>query len=60
VFQNARLTRSAADAIARKHLDVMEHRCVPCNDGGLSLGQALQAIRVVRANGMNEGNAACV
>ena len=49
VFQNALLTRYAAHALEAADLEVLEHRCVPCNDGGLSLGQALQAMRMVQS-----------
>ena len=49
VFQNALLARQTADRLCAERLDVLEHRSVPCNDGGLSLGQALLAIRKVRS-----------
>ena len=54
VFQNALLARQAADRLRAERLDVMEHRSVPCNDGGLSLGQALLAIRQVRSGTLEE------
>jgi hydrogenase maturation protein HypF len=41
VFQNALLTRLAVDALRRAGGDVLLHERVPCNDGGLSLGQAV-------------------
>lgn len=59
VFQNARLSRHAAQSLASEGLDVLEHRKVPCNDGGLSLGQALMAVRSVRANAVTEDRIAC-
>ena len=59
VFQNARLSRHAAQYLAAEGLDVLEHRHVPCNDGGLSLGQALMAVRSVRANAVTEDHIAC-
>lgn len=59
VFQNARLSRHAAQNLAAEGLDVLEHRHVPCNDGGLSLGQALMAVRSVRANAVTEDHIAC-
>lgn len=40
VFQNALLTERAADALVRRGFQVLLHEQVPCNDGGLSLGQA--------------------
>jgi hydrogenase maturation protein HypF len=48
VFQNAKLAPAAAAALAARSLDVLEHRRVPCNDGGLSLGQALFGVRLLR------------
>ena len=59
VFQNARLSRHAAQSLAADGLEVLEHRHVPCNDGGLSLGQALMAMRAVRANTFKEDHIAC-
>ncbi len=58
VFQNALLSRRAADALKAENLDVLEHRRVPCNDGGLSLGQALLAIRL-QHRGDGESHTAC-
>ncbi|MEO6526646.1 MAG: carbamoyltransferase HypF [Gemmatimonadaceae bacterium] len=43
VFMNAMLLELAADALARARFTVVAHRTVPCNDGGLSLGQAYVA-----------------
>ncbi|MEO7238057.1 MAG: carbamoyltransferase HypF [Gemmatimonadales bacterium] len=40
VFQNDLLTERAADALVRRGFQVLLHEQVPCNDGGLSLGQA--------------------
>lgn len=48
VFQNARLTSLALDALRTSGLNVLTHSRVPCNDGGLSLGQALVAARILR------------
>ena len=59
VFQNARLSRHAAQSLEAEGLDVLEHRHVPCNDGGLSLGQALMAMRSVRVNVLTEDHIAC-
>ena len=50
VFQNALLRHHAARALDAAQLTVLEHRVVPCNDGGLSLGQALFALRSAAAN----------
>ncbi|MBA3885831.1 MAG: carbamoyltransferase HypF [Acidobacteria bacterium] len=60
VFQNTRLTAAAAAALAARGLDVLLHRRVPCNDGGLSLGQAVFAARVIRRGASGEGRAPCV
>ena len=54
VFQNALLARQAAARLRAARLDVLEHRSVPCNDGGLSLGQALLAIRKIRSGTLEE------
>jgi hydrogenase maturation protein HypF len=43
VFQNALLSARAADALERRGFTVLLHRLVPCNDGGLALGQAYVA-----------------
>ncbi|MBM4463825.1 MAG: carbamoyltransferase HypF [Chloroflexi bacterium] len=43
VFQNRLLSRLAADALRKEGFQVITHRLVPCNDGGISLGQAVIA-----------------
>jgi len=48
VFQNALLTESAALALGRRGFDVLLHRQVPSNDGGLALGQAYVAAFALR------------
>lgn len=40
VFQNVLLTTLSAAGLQAAGFDVFQHRIVPCNDGGLSLGQA--------------------
>ncbi|HEY5142262.1 MAG TPA: Sua5/YciO/YrdC/YwlC family protein, partial [Solirubrobacteraceae bacterium] len=45
VFQNALLARRCRAALEARGLDVLEHRIVPTNDGGLALGQAVIAGR---------------
>jgi hydrogenase maturation protein HypF len=40
VFQNRLLFRLAVDGLREEGLEVLTHRLVPCNDGGISLGQA--------------------
>jgi hydrogenase maturation protein HypF len=43
VFQNRLLTRKARALVESAGLRVYTHRQVPCNDGGISLGQAVIA-----------------
>ncbi|MBA7693789.1 Carbamoyltransferase HypF [subsurface metagenome] len=43
VFQNRLLLRLTAAALERAGLEVLTHRNVPANDGGISLGQAVIA-----------------
>ena len=45
VFQNGRLLASAIDALETAGFEVYSHRQIPCNDGGLALGQAAVAAR---------------
>ena len=43
VLQNRLLTHLASAALESKGLEVFSHHRVPCNDGGVSLGQAVVA-----------------
>ena len=43
VFQNRRLLKLATAALKREGFEVLNHRLVPANDGGISLGQAVVA-----------------
>ncbi|MEJ7583910.1 MAG: carbamoyltransferase HypF [Acidimicrobiales bacterium] len=43
VFQNVRLSDTIAGALASRGLQVLVHRCVPPNDGGICIGQAAVA-----------------
>lgn len=53
VFQNALLATRAVGALERAGFHVFTHRLVPCNDGGLSLGQAY-TVALSRAGGQFE------
>lgn len=50
VFQNLLLTGMVVDMLEDRGLEVLLHRRVPCNDGGISLGQA-----VIAAGGLSCG-----
>jgi hydrogenase maturation protein HypF len=43
VFQNRLLLRLTARGLEKEGFKVLTHRLVPCNDGGISLGQAVVA-----------------
>lgn len=43
VFQNRLLLELATTALQREGFSVITHHLVPCNDGGISLGQAVIA-----------------
>ncbi len=43
VFQNRLLFKLAITALEKEGLSVLTHHLVPCNDGGISLGQAVIA-----------------
>ena len=40
VFQNRLLFGLAVDSLREEGFEVLTHQLVPCNDGGISLGQA--------------------
>jgi hydrogenase maturation protein HypF len=43
VFQNRLLLRLAIDGLEKEGFTALSHKVVPCNDGGLALGQAVIA-----------------
>jgi len=49
VFQNRMLLELARDRLVAEGLEVLTHKHVPCNDGCISLGQAVVANYVLRA-----------
>jgi hydrogenase maturation protein HypF len=53
VFQNARLTDIVAAGLEARGLEVLVHRHVPPNDGGISIGQA--AVAAFRRTGRGTG-----
>ena len=48
VFQNHRLLTGLTAALEKSGFDLLTHRLVPANDGGLSLGQAVVAAAKVK------------
>jgi hydrogenase maturation protein HypF len=51
VFQNLLVTERAAARLEARGFRVLLHSRVPCNDGGISLGQAVVAGARDRARG---------
>jgi hydrogenase maturation protein HypF len=43
VFQNRKLTELAADLLEHAGFHVWLHERIPCNDGGLAVGQIIEA-----------------
>ncbi|MGI9473288.1 MAG: carbamoyltransferase HypF [Rubripirellula sp.] len=50
VFQNQLLVQSTRRALHLEGFDVWTHECVPANDGGLALGQAILARQRIQRN----------
>ena len=48
VFQNRALFEQVSEGLRQQGLDVLSHRLVPANDGGLALGQAAVAAALWR------------
>jgi hydrogenase maturation protein HypF len=62
VFQNVLLVERSRMILQQADFDVFTHRLVPCNDGGLSLGQAyIVALRALAESPatLQEGDAIC-
>jgi hydrogenase maturation protein HypF len=55
VFQNLVVTERAAARLAARGFRVLLHSRVPCNDGGISLGQAVVAGARDRNDGVGAG-----
>jgi len=49
VFQNATLLVGLKKALEEKDFQVFTHSLVPCNDGGISLGQAVVAAAIAKS-----------
>lgn len=52
VFQNRLLTEELWQCLERERFQTFTHRLVPPNDGGLALGQAAIAARIIRERGL--------
>jgi hydrogenase maturation protein HypF len=58
VFVNRMLLNGLRNTLSDNGFDVLSHRILPCNDGGLALGQAVIAAAQVAA-GDEEGSGVC-
>jgi hydrogenase maturation protein HypF len=55
VFQNSRLIHSVVGQLEERSFSVLTHSRVPCNDGGISLGQAVIAAARDRLGATDQG-----